>query len=107
MICIPFRCKAHHLFYPGPVVPASVEEDKLTRNRQFGSVTLEIPFPILPVRRLTQGDYPGFAGAKMFNNPFYGSVFPGCIPTFQYYQKFKVADMISFCNLTNSMKSLC
>src|SRR5690606_5953522 len=38
---------AHHLFDPGAVVPAAVEQDDLARRRELRRVTLEIPLPRL------------------------------------------------------------
>ena len=47
----------HHFFDPGTVVPAAVEQGDLALRREMLGVTLEIPLPLLALRRSGQSDH--------------------------------------------------
>ncbi len=58
-----FGAEAHHIFDPGAIVPAAVEDHDLARGRQMGDVALQVELRLLPVGGRGQRNHPEHARA--------------------------------------------
>ena len=62
------RAEAHDVLDAGPVVPAAVEDDDLTRRREVSDIALQIQLTLLAVGRRRQRHYPEHARANPFGD---------------------------------------
>src|SRR5262249_24534782 len=60
--------EAHDVLDAGTVVPATMEDDDLTRGREMRKVALNVHLRLLAVRRRRQRHHPKDAGTHSFRN---------------------------------------
>src|SRR5215472_215219 len=70
-----FGAESHDLFYPGTIIPGTVEKSDFPRCRQVRNVTLKIPLPSLALGRDGKRDDSRGAGIQVFHEALYGTAF--------------------------------
>src|SRR5262249_14379845 len=75
----------HHVLYPGPVVPAPVEQRDLPARGQVLDVALEVPLGLLSLGRRAQRDDPGDPGIEVLGDPLDGAAFAGRVPALEHH----------------------
>ena len=87
LVVLGLGTEAHHVLDPGPVVPASVEEDHLSGGREMGNVALEIPLCPLPLGGRRQGYHPGEAGVQKTRDPLDHAALAGRVAAFEEHHQ--------------------